>query len=146
MDVFKILISFFEEYEKKDKDWVYLNLILSRNPYIQQFIDAKVKLTNIRSCKESKYPYVKLSNLVKDNCPAMRRLIRKELESRLELGKIYTFKFLKQLFREIYVKYGVTKTPKASEIKFYYKVVLGVLFVDGVKHKTYTLIYQLDSF
>ena len=66
--------------------------------------------------------------------------IKEEAFSIFLVGKRYTLKDIKEQFKNIYIKLGIDKSPKASDLEEYFNVKKCLLTIDGKKVNGYEII------
>ena len=66
--------------------------------------------------------------------------IKEEVFSIFSVGSRYTLKDIKEYFKNIYIKVGIEKSPKASDLEEYFNVKKCLLTIDGKKVNGYEIL------
>jgi hypothetical protein len=103
------------------------NELIELEPEIKNVVEV-LGTKRIRSLAYNK---TKILKEVYSSCEEVEDVIKEEVEAKYQVGNFYSLQEIKKGLQEIYKRYSITKTPKASDISKYLNVSTNKKPVEG---------------
>lgn len=131
-------------YLEEDSDLIIVEFILSIYPWLKKMILRIGFNKTIQLIEKEKYNQTNIlrnfSNNLEDNSSKIRELLRSYPEIRI--NTFLSAKRLKEIFKGIYLKLGIKKAAKSTDLKEYYLVQERNKRIKGVLTSGYTIIQE----
>ena len=110
----KLFCEFMDKY--KNNKYILDSIIHKVDPKFKKYYD----LYGTQGCRANSYKEAYLKQRISDNMKGNN--IKDKLVEKFEIGHRYTLKNIKNSLKLLYSNLGISKTPKASDLKEYFNV------------------------